>query len=217
MSAKQGDIAAIRVAYEMGRLNEGEVAADAIMQFQQWFDEALEKQVMEPNAMTLSTVSASGRPSSRIVLLKGLNGSGLSFFTNYESRKGVELTENPHASLLFFWPELQRQVRIEGRVEKLPEEQSDAYFQSRPKGSKLGALVSPQSREIASRSILDAKLAELEKIYDNTEQVPRPAHWGGYRLVPDLVEFWQGRGSRLHDRLVYKKQDNGWKITRLAP
>ncbi|WP_257670627.1 pyridoxamine 5'-phosphate oxidase [Parapedobacter tibetensis] len=217
MTLKQQHIVAIRAEYGMGQLSEDEVADDALIQFQKWFDEALQNEVMEPNAMVLSTVSISGSPSSRIVLLKQLDESGFGFFTNYESRKGTELDENPHAALLFFWPELQRQVRIEGRVEKLSAELSDAYFQSRPKGSKLGAIASPQSREIPDRETLDTQLVELEKTYGDTELVPRPAHWGGYRLVPDLLEFWQGRGSRLHDRLAYKRQDNGWQIVRLAP
>ncbi len=217
MALKQQDVAAIRTSYELGQLSEDEVAADAIAQFQRWFDDALENQVVEPNAMTLSTVSANGRPSSRIVLLKGVSESGFSFFTNYESRKGTELASNPYAALLFFWPELQRQVRIEGRVEQLSPEESEIYFQSRPKGSKLGAVVSPQSREIANRAVLDDQMIELEQLYKDTETVPRPPHWGGYRLLPDLIEFWQGRGSRLHDRLVYKNKDNRWDIVRLAP
>ena len=214
---KQTDIAAIRAEYRMGELSEYEVVADAIGQFRHWFDEAIDKKIMEPNAMTLSTVSASGRPSSRIVLLKDLDESGFGFFTNYESQKGVELAENPYAALLFFWPELQRQVRITGRVEKMPAAHSDAYFQSRPKGSQLGAIASPQSREIPDRLMLDTQWAELEERYQAIEPIPRPAHWGGYRLLPDTLEFWQGRASRLHDRLVYKRFEKGWKITRLAP
>lgn len=211
------NIAAIRTEYEMGQLSEEEVAADPIGQFQAWFDEALEKQVMEPNAMTLSTVSVSGRPSSRIVLLKQLGESGFGFFTNYQSRKGLELAENPQAALLFFWPELQRQVRVVGHVRKMPPELSDAYFESRPKGSQLGAIVSPQSQEIANRSLLDVALTAMEERHRDSGSLPRPAHWGGYWLVPDELEFWQGRSSRLHDRLRYKKQSNGWQIIRLAP
>ncbi len=192
MTSKQKDIAAIRMEYEMGQLSEDNVAADAIAQFQRWFDEALERHVMEPNAMTLSTVSTSGRPSSRIVLLKQVDESGFGFFTNYESRKGGELEKNPQAALLFFWPELQRQVRIEGYVEKMSPERSDDYFHSRPKGSKLGALASPQSREISDREELHKLLVELEDAYRHTDTVPRPVHWGGYTLVPDALEFWQG-------------------------
>jgi pyridoxamine 5'-phosphate oxidase len=217
MTLKQTDIAAIRAEYRMGELSEYEVIADPIGQFQRWFDEAIEKKVMEPNAMTLSTVSASGRPSSRIVLLKDLDGSSFGFFTNYESQKGAELLENPYAALLFFWPELQRQVRVTGRVEKMPAASSDAYFQSRPKGSQLGAIASPQSREIPDRRVLDTRLAELKERYQDVEPIPRPAYWGGFRLLPDALEFWQGRESRLHDRLVYKRLEAGWKITRLAP
>ncbi|MGK6353222.1 pyridoxamine 5'-phosphate oxidase [Parapedobacter sp. DT-150] len=217
MTSKQTDIAAIRVTYEMGQLHETEVDADAIEQFRRWFDEALEKQVMEPNAMALSTVSADGRPSSRIVLLKQLDESGFGFFTNYQSQKGAELTDNPYGALLFFWPELQRQVRVAGRVVRMPEDLSEAYFQSRPRASRLGAIASPQSREIQGRDLLDARFTDLEEQYRDTDQIPRPAHWGGYRLVPDMLEFWQGRGSRLHDRLVYERQHGGWKIKRLAP
>ena len=217
MTLKQTDIAAIRAEYRMGQLSEYEVVTDAIGQFRHWFDEAIEKQVMEPNAMTLSTVSAAGRPSSRIVLLKDLDESGFGFFTNYESQKGTELGENPYAALLFFWPELQRQVRITGRVEKMPAPQSDAYFHSRPRRSQLGAIASPQSQEIPDRLVLDTRLADLEERYSDVTPIPRPAHWGGFRLLPDTVEFWQGRASRLHDRLVYKRLNEGWKITRLAP
>src|SRR5690606_15257368 len=191
-------IAGIREEYKMGRLDEANLSPDPIRQFQLWFDEALSKHVMEPNAMALSTVSAKGKPSSRIVLLKKIDQQGLSFYTNYESRKGMELSGNPHAALLFFWPELQRQVRIEGVVEKLTAEQSDAYFQSRPKGSKLGAVASPQSKEITDRAEIDRRLTALAENYKDTNNIPRPAHWGGYRLVPERFEFWQGGSNRLH-------------------
>lgn len=217
MGAMNKDIAGIREEYKMGRLDEADLAADPITQFQSWFDEALGKHVMEPNAMTLATVSSTGKPSLRIVLLKHIDQRGLGFYTNYESRKGVELSENPRAALLFFWPELQRQVRVEGVVEKTTAQQSDAYFQSRPKGSKLGAVASPQSSEIVDRAELDRRLATLEDTYKNTDSVPRPAHWGGYLLIPERFEFWQGGGNRLHDRLVYKKVDNHWNVVRLAP
>lgn len=210
-------ISAIRTEYQMGQLNESEVASDAMNQFQIWFDEAVERQVMESNAMTLSTVSPSGCPSSRIVLLKAVGESGFGFFTNYESRKGHELAENPCAALLFFWPELQRQVRVTGRVTKMLPEQSDAYFQSRPKDSQMGAIVSPQSQVIADRSELDAAFTQMEMKYRDSDLLPRPKHWGGYWLVPDVLEFWQGRRGRLHDRLLYSKQGNSWKIARLAP
>lgn len=217
MTLKQTDIGAIRTAYRMGELNEGEIDPDAVAQFRKWFEEALEKGVMEPNAMTLATVSAEGRPSARIVLLKNIDDSGFGFFTNYESQKGVELASNPVAALLFFWPELQRQVRVVGQVEKMPAEQSEAYFHSRPKGSQLGAIASPQSREITDRAVIDARLAELERRYDNAAHIPRPTHWGGYRLRPDTIEFWQGGDNRLHDRLRYSRQGKEWKIVRLAP
>jgi len=211
------DIAAIRTEYEMGQLTEPEVAANPMEQFKRWFDEALERQVMEPNAMTLSTVSAGGYPSSRVVLLKEVSESAFGFFTNYESRKGRELAENPHAALLFFWPELQRQVRVTGSVAKMESHLSDAYFQSRPKGSQLGAIVSPQSQEIADRSVLDEAINVIAERYAHAEFLPRPTHWGGYWLVPDELEFWQGRSSRLHDRLRYKKQGSDWRVSRLAP
>ncbi|SEK55687.1 pyridoxamine 5'-phosphate oxidase [Parapedobacter koreensis] len=217
MTLKQTDMAAIRVEYEMGQLNEDGILPDAIAQFRKWFDEAIERQVMEPNAMTLSTVSTTGRPSSRIVLLKQLDDSGFGFFTNYQSQKGMELATNPYAALLFFWPELQRQVRVAGRVEKMSAALSETYFQSRPKGNKLGSVASPQSQEIAGRDVLDAHLAQLEAQYQDTEYIPRPTHWGGYWLVPDSLEFWQGGRSRLHDRLVYEKQGEHWTIKRLAP
>ncbi len=212
------DIADIRVSYELGQLDEAGLSADPMAQFRRWFDEAIERRVMEPNALVLSTVSDQGVPSSRVVLLKRLDDTGLGFFTNYESRKGQELLANPQAAMLFFWPELQRQVRVVGRVERMPSHLSDSYFHSRPKGSQLGAVASPQSAEIASRESLDERLAELEHRYKDAETIPRPDHWGGYTLVPDTMEFWQGRGNRLHDRLCYRRQtDGGWQITRLAP
>lgn len=217
MTSKQSDIGGIRTAYKLGELSENELAPDAIAQFRKWFAEALEKDVMEPNAMTLATSSTDGRPSARIVLLKDLDDAGFGFFTNYESQKGTELNTNPVAALLFFWPELQRQVRVVGKVVKMPAAQSDAYFSSRPAGSRLGAIASPQSREITDRTELDARLAELEQRYADGADIPRPAHWGGYRLQPDTIEFWQGRDNRLHDRLVYSREGTRWKLVRLAP
>lgn len=217
MTLKQTDIGSIRTAYKMGELRERDAGLDAITQFRRWLEEALERKVMEPNAMTLATVSVDGRPSARIVLLKDVDESGFGFFTNYESQKGVELRGNPVAALLFFWPELQRQVRVVGRVTKMTAEQSDAYFHSRPKGSQLGAIASPQSQEITDRAVIDARLAELERHYDDAVHIPRPMHWGGYRLRPDTVEFWQGGDNRLHDRLRYSRQGTEWKIVRLAP
>lgn len=210
-------ISAIRTEYQMGQLSENEVASDAMTQFQTWFDEAVDRQVMEPNAMTLSTVSASGCPSSRIVLLKEVGDSGFGFFTNYQSRKGRELAENPCAALLFFWPELQRQVRVTGNVIKMSPERSDAYFQSRPRASQMSAIVSPQSQVIADRRVLDEALVQMEEPDSGSDSLSRPPHWGGYWLVPETLEFWQGRRGRLHDRLLYSKQGNSWKIARLAP
>ncbi len=201
----------------MSDLLESQVAEDPITQFTHWFEEALNANVTEPNAMTLSTVSADSKPSSRIVLLKDVAAAGFSFFTNYHSRKGMELLANPHACLLFFWPELQRQVRIEGTVSVLPEVVSTAYFQTRPRGSRIGAVASPQSEPVESRERLDERIRAVEDQYAGQEDIPRPAHWGGYQLCPDRVEFWQGRGSRLHDRLCYQQTDAGWEIIRLAP
>jgi len=218
MALNETNIGALRTEYDMGRLSEEELAENPIEQFRKWFDDALGKKVMEPNAMTLSTVSPSGRPSSRVVLLKDLSESGFGFFTNYDSRKGRELEGNPQAAVLFFWPELQRQVRVIGRIEKMEAERSDRYFASRPRGSQLGAIASPQSRSIADRSVLEEALAAVRKQYENSSSLPRPAHWGGYWLVPDEVEFWQGRHSRLHDRFSYKVgAEGGWRVVRLAP
>lgn len=217
MASEKKDIAGIRNEYKMGQLNERDVVADPLDQFRRWFNEAVDYGVMEPNAMVLATASASGHPAARVVLLKEIDQRGLCFYTNYESRKGTELSANPHAALLFFWPELQRQVRVEGTTERLSAAAADAYFQSRPKGSRLGALASPQSREIADRDVLDNQLALLEKTYAATDDIPRPVHWGGFRLLPRRFEFWQGRSNRLHDRLVYKNDENVWRIVRLAP
>src|SRR5690606_8221608 len=217
MALGKKDIAGLRQEYKLGQLDEGELLADPLEQFRRWFNDALDCGVMEPNAMVLATASADGQPASRVVLLKDIDPYGLCFYTNYESRKGLELLHNPCAALLFFWPELQRQVRVEGIAERLPEEAADAYFQSRPKGSRLGALASHQSREIACRNVLDDQLAKLEEAYAGTEDVPRPAYWGGYRVRPQRFEFWQGRSNRLHDRLVYKKEVSTWIVIRLAP
>ncbi|ARP87701.1 pyridoxamine 5'-phosphate oxidase [Bordetella genomosp. 9] len=210
-------LADLRQSYEKNVLLESDAAASPFDQFAVWFDEALAAQVPEPNAMTLATVDAQGRPSARIVLVKGADARGFVFYTNYESRKGQDLAANPRASLLFFWQPLERQIRIEGTVEKTTAEESDAYFHSRPLGSRLGAWASRQSRPV-SREALEAALRECEQRYGDTP--PRPAHWGGYRLVPDRFEFWQGRPSRLHDRLVYEPDAaaaSGWRIVRLSP
>ncbi len=208
-------IADLRTDYSRAALEEVSAHASPFAQFNQWFQEALKAQIPEPNAMTLATIGLDGRPKARVVLVKGLSEQGFSFFTNYESNKGQELAANPQAALQFHWVALERQVRIEGRVEKLSAAESDAYYQSRPANSRLGAWASPQSQVIASRSVIEQREAEFRARFG--EQVPRPPHWGGYRLIPDCFEFWQGRPSRLHDRLRYQLEENQWRIERLAP
>ncbi len=209
----QLDPAHMRQNYDAGVLDEAD--ADPFRQFAEWFEAALAADLMEPNAMTLSTVDAAGRPASRMVLLKGVDERGFVFFTNYDSRKGLDLAANPMAALLFWWDRLHRQVRIEGRAERIAEAESDNYFNSRPYGSRIGAAASPQSRVIGSRAELEARFKALEAAHP--ENLPRPSHWGGFRIVPDHFEFWQGRESRLHDRLVYRPVAGGWRIERLAP
>jgi len=209
-------VADIRTDYKKASLAEADVTADPFSQFANWFDQALKADVAEPNAMTLSTVNADGKPSSRIVLIKEFDQRGFSWFTNYDSAKGQDLDSNPHAALLFFWTALERQVRIEGRIEKLSDAENDAYFNSRPLGSRQSALASQQSQPIADREALEQNLAAV--VAEFGEHPPRPAHWGGYRLRPERVEFWQGRSSRLHDRIIYTRDDNGaWTISRLQP
>lgn len=208
-------LADIRNEYERFSLSESEIADDPRTQFQRWLDQALELKETEPTAMTLATVDTLGRPSARIVLLKGYDEQGLVFFTNYNSRKGTDLDDNPWASLSFFWPSMQRQVRFEGRVSRISQAESDDYFHSRPLGSRIGAWASPQSEPI-SRDELDARTAHYARSLG--EHPARPDHWGGLRLVPDHVEFWQGRASRLHDRLVFDRNEQGrWELSRLAP
>ncbi len=209
-------IADLRKDYSRASLTEADVDPDPIRQFSTWFQQALEAGIPEANAMSVATVGADGRPSSRILLIKDVDSQGFTWFTNYASRKGRDLDRHPHAALLFHWVELERQVRIEGRVAKLPDAESDAYFQSRPLKSRLGAIASAQSEPIDSRETLEQRFADAEAAHG--AHPVRPAHWGGYRLVPDRVEFWQGRPSRLHDRILYTRDSGGtWMIQRLFP
>lgn len=209
-------IASIRKDYQLQSLSEADVKQDPIEQFGKWWDEAIASAIDEVNAMTLATVNKEGKPDARIVLLKGYDEQGFVFFTNYQSSKGQQLFTSPFATLVFFWKELERQVRIEGTCEKVSEQESDAYFHSRPEGSRLGAWASPQSSIIESRHLIEKNLEQLQDQYKNSA-IPRPPHWGGYRVVPTAIEFWQGRSSRLHDRIKYSKENNEWKIVRLAP
>jgi len=208
-------IADLRREYARETLDERDVARDPVEQFARWFDEALQAQLQDPNAMVLATAGASGRPVARTVLLKAYDRRGFVFFTNYDSRKGVEMRENPQASLLFVWLELERQIRIEGTVEKTSTEDSDEYYRSRPVESRLGAWASPQSRPTPDRRALEDQFEEARRLHGGDPQ--RPPYWGGYRLMPDCFEFWQGRASRLHDRVQYRLQDDNWLIQRLAP
>ena len=210
-------LADLRIDYAKHALDESAVSANPIAQFQIWFQEALDAEVEEPNGMTLSTIDQQGYPRARIVLLKGVGEAGFTFYTNYQSQKGQELMENPVASLVFWWKELHRQVRVLGEVSKLGEQASTAYFQSRPKGSQIGAWASAQSSKINSRQELESAYQALETKYQDVDVLPKPPHWGGYLVKPQTLEFWQGRSNRLHDRIVYQqKEGNLWEIFRLA-
>lgn len=217
MSLDKEQLEALRANYQLESLDLEDTAASPFDQFASWFAQALDSELPEPNAMTLATATTGGRPSARVVLLKGVEEGGFVFYTNYESHKGQELDENPQAALVFLWLELQRQVRVEGRVERLPAEESTAYFHKRPKGSQIGAWASPQSKPIDDREVLIEREKELAAKYQDSEMLPRPPHWGGYRVIPSRIEFWQGRPNRLHDRILYSLEAGEWKRQRLAP
>ena len=210
------DVAALRRDYALSALTESDVDPDPIRQFDRWFADAVSAQVPEPNAMTLATASRDGVPAGRIVLLKGVDARGFVFYTDYRSRKAAELTENPLAALTFLWKEIERQVRISGAVSRASAAESEAYFRTRPAGSRLGAWASQQSAVIANRAELEDRVREVALRFPDGD-VPLPPHWGGFRVLPDDIEFWQGRPDRLHDRLVYRRDDSGWKISRLSP
>lgn len=218
MKVEKSSIAHLRKEYQGPTLEIADVSDNPVKQFETWFQEAQNNNIQEPNVMTLATSTSDGKPSARIVLLKGVEEDGFVFYTNYGSRKSDELASNPNAALVFCWIELARQIRIEGVVQKVSKEESKTYFQSRPKGSQIGAWASPQSSVIDNRDILENKASELEKEFAEVEKLPLPAFWGGYKLIPSMIEFWQGRVNRLHDRIRYTQQsDKKWKIERLAP
>jgi pyridoxamine-phosphate oxidase len=210
-------LADLRKAYSKYSLDESSVQLDPLEQFRKWFNESIKAEVPEPNAMNLATVNEMGRPSSRIVLLKGIEEGGFVFYSNYLSKKGKDIENNPACALTFFWPELERQIRIEGVADRVDGTTSDNYFKSRPRGSRIGALASPQSSMIANRKILEERVLQIESKYKGVDDLPRPHQWGGYKVDPFLIEFWQGRADRLHDRIQYSKVDGKWQIHRLAP
>jgi pyridoxamine 5'-phosphate oxidase len=209
-------IADLRIEYSLASLDEKDVAPDPILQFEKWFAEAQAAQLLEPNAMVLATVDAGGWPSTRAILLKGIDSRGLAFFTNYESAKGIDMESCPHVAATFLWLELQRQVNIRGTVERTSREEAEEYFSSRPYRSQLSAHASRQSAVIPNRAWLETRVAEMERRYPEAA-VPLPAHWGGYRIIPHAIEFWQGRQSRLHDRIRYTRADDSWRVERLSP
>ncbi|MEO9021126.1 MAG: pyridoxamine 5'-phosphate oxidase [Ginsengibacter sp.] len=213
---KKNSIADIRKVYQLGSLLEKDVVADPVKQFEKWWQHAIESKIEEPNAMTLATATTLGKPSARIVLLKGIKENGFVFFTNYQSRKGREIEENPFVSLLFFWKALERQVRVEGKIKRTSVAESDEYFFSRPKESRIGAWSSQQSSVIKDRKLLQENVEKYNRQFE-TENIPRPPHWGGFIVEPYCMEFWQGRPGRLHDRLQYVLENNEWVIRRLAP
>ena len=211
------DISKLRQNYSLQTLSVKDILHNPIEQFAKWFQEAMDSQILEPNAFTLATANKEGKPSARTLLLKGFDKEGFVFFTNYESRKAEDLLQNPKAAMLFTWLDLQRQIRIEGDIEKVSQEESEEYFQSRPRGSQIGAWSSPQSQSIESREVLESNQKMMEEKFSGLEKLPVPPFWGGYRVRPNWFEFWQGRESRLHVRIVYARQNGNWEIGRLAP
>ncbi|MEZ4927394.1 MAG: pyridoxamine 5'-phosphate oxidase [Saprospiraceae bacterium] len=211
------DISKLRQNYSLQTLSVKDILHNPIEQFAKWFQEAMDSQILEPNAFTLATANKEGKPSARTLLLKGFDKEGFVFFTNYESRKAEDMLQNPKAAMLFTWLDLQRQIRIEGDIEKVSQEESEEYFQSRPRGSQIGAWSSPQSQSIESREVLESNQKMMEEKFSGLEKLPVPPFWGGYRVRPNWFEFWQGRESRLHDRIVYALQNGNWEIGRLAP